>query len=143
VELDQLAGNPVNVVQVVVGEMGSVGAPERAVVDYIRSTFADGPRPDLILTTGGPAALFARKYRRQLFPETPLLLASVDERYLREPLADNETAVSVSQDFPSFVDDIRQLRPQTRQIFMIMGSGDRPILAPHTRDSIQAWFGIE
>ena len=27
------------------------------------------------------------------------------------------------KDFPSFVDDILQLRPQTRQIFMIMGSG--------------------
>ena len=69
VELDQLVGSPVNVVQVVVGEMGSVGAPERAVVDYIRSTFADGPKPDLIMTTGGPAALFARKYRQQLFPD--------------------------------------------------------------------------
>ena len=123
VELDQLVGSPVNVVQVVVGEIGSIGAPEQAVVDYIRSTFADGPKPDLIMTTGGPAALFARKYRQQLFPDTPLLFASVDERFLRDPLADNETAVAVRLDYPSFVDDILQLRPQTRQIFMIMGSG--------------------
>ena len=35
-------------------------------------------RPELIVTIGGPAAVFARKYRRQLFPDTPLLFASVD-----------------------------------------------------------------
>lgn len=41
VSLDQHAGKPVNVVQVVVGPTGSVGASERAVVDYIRSTYAN------------------------------------------------------------------------------------------------------
>ena len=43
VNLDQRAGRPVNVVQVVVGPTGSVGAPDQAVVDYIRSTFAERP----------------------------------------------------------------------------------------------------
>ncbi len=123
VELDQLVGTPVNVVQVVVGSMGLVGAPERAVVDYIRSTFADGPKPDLIMTAGGPAAVFARKYRHQMFPDRPLLFASVDERFLRDPLADDETAVAVKQDYPGFIADILQLRPQTRQMFVIIGSG--------------------
>ena len=33
----------VNVVQVVVGPTGFVGASEQAVVDYIRSTFVDRP----------------------------------------------------------------------------------------------------
>ena len=40
VELDQRTEQPVNIVQVVVGPIGSVGAPEQAVVDFIRSTFA-------------------------------------------------------------------------------------------------------
>ena len=71
VELDQRAEGPVNVVQVVVGPTGFVGAPEQAVVDYIRSTFVDRPKPDLIVTVAGPAAVFARKYRQQLFPDTP------------------------------------------------------------------------
>jgi len=57
VELDQRAEGPVNVVQVVVGPTGSVGAPEQAVVDYIRSTFVDRPKPDLIVTVAGPAAV--------------------------------------------------------------------------------------
>src|SRR5258705_352980 len=58
VELDQRAGQPVNVVQVAVSPTGFVAAPEQAAVDYIRSTFADRP-PDLIVTVAGPAAAFA------------------------------------------------------------------------------------
>ena len=124
VELDQRAEGPVNVVQVVVGPTGSVGAPEQAVVDYIRSTFVDRPKPDLIVTVAGPAAVFARKYRQQLFPDTPILFASVDQKYLGDaPLGDNETAVAVVNDYPRVIEDILQLLPQTRQVFMVMGSG--------------------
>jgi len=124
VELDQRAEGPVNVVQVVVGPTGSVGAPEQAVVDYIRSTFVDRPKPDLIVTVAGPAAVFARKYRQQLFPDTPTLFASVDQKYLGDlPLGDNETAVAAVNDYPRVIENILQLLPQTRQVFMVTGSG--------------------
>ena len=124
VELDQRAEQPVNFVQVVVGPIGSVGAPERAIVDFIVSTFADGPKPDLIVAVSGPASIFARKYRQQLFPDTPLLFAAVDERYLRAaPLGENETAVAVANDFPRLIDDILQVLPQTRQVFVVAGTG--------------------
>ncbi len=124
VELDQRVEGPVNVVQVVVGPTGFVSAPEQAVVDYIRSTFVNRPKPDLIVTIAGPAAVFARKYRQQLFPETPVLFASVDQKYLRDaPLGDNETAVAVVNDFPRVIENVLQLLPQTRQVFMVVGSG--------------------
>jgi len=124
VDLDRRVGEPVNVVQLVVGPTGFVGAPEQAVINFIDSTFADGPKPDLVVTIAGPAAVFARKYREQLFPDTPLLFAAVDERYLRDaPLGENDTAVAVVNDFPGLVDDILQLLPETRQVFMVMGSG--------------------
>lgn len=125
VELDQRAEAPLNVVQVVAGATGFVGAPEEAVVDFIASTFAVGPKPDLIVTIAGPAAVFARKYRAQLFPDTPLLLAAVDQRYLQSaPLGKNDTAVAVANDFPGLIDDILQLLPETKQVFMVMGSGE-------------------
>jgi signal transduction histidine kinase len=125
VDLDQRAGKPVNVVQVTVGPTGFVGAPEQAVVDFIRSTYAGHPAPDLIVSVSGPAAVFARKYRQQLFPDSPLLFAAVDQRYLQDaPLGDNETAVAVLNDFPRLVDDMLQVLPQTRQVFMVMGSGE-------------------
>ena len=113
-----------NVVQVVVGPTGFVRASEQAVIDYIRSTFVDRPTPDLIMTVGGPAAIFARTYRQQLFPDTPLLFAAVDQRYLGgAPLGDNETAVAVDNQFSRTIDTILQLLPQTRQVVMVMGSG--------------------
>ncbi len=124
VELDQRAERPVNVIQIVVGPTGFVRADEQAVVDYIRSTFIDRPKPDLIMTVGGPAAVFARKYRPQLFPDTPLLFAAVDQRYLgNAPLGDNETAVTVDNDFPRAIEGVLQALPQTRQVFMVLGSG--------------------
>jgi signal transduction histidine kinase len=124
VELDQRAEGAVNVVQVVVGPTGSVAAPEHAVVDYIRSVFADRSKPDLIVTVAGPAAVFARKYRQQLFPDTPTLFASVDQKYLGDvALGDNGTAVAVVNDYPRTIEEILQLLPQTRQVFMVTGSG--------------------
>ena len=54
VNLDQRAGKPVNVVQVVVGPTGFVGAPERAIVDYIRAIYVDRAPPDLIVTPPAP-----------------------------------------------------------------------------------------
>ena len=76
------------------------------------------------MTVAGPAAVFARKHRQQLFPATPLLFASVDQRWLRgAPLGENETAVAVVNDFPRLVDDILQVLPETEQIFMVIGSG--------------------
>ena len=124
VELDRRAEGAVNVVQVVVGPTGFVGAPGPAVVDYIRSTFGDRPKPDLIVTVAGPAAVFARSYRQQLFPDTPLLLTSVDQKYLGDaPLGDNEAAVAAVTDYPRVIEDMLQVLPQTRQLFMVIGSG--------------------
>jgi len=124
VQLDKRVGESVNVVPMVVGPTGFVGAPNEAAVDYIRSLYADRAPPDLVMSVGGPAAAFARQYRGQLFPQAPLLFASVDERYLRSaPLNNNETAVAVINDFPRLVDDILQVLPDTKQVFMIVGSG--------------------
>ena len=124
VDLDRSAGSPVNVVQVVVGPTGFVGASEQAIVDFIDSAYADRPKPDLIVTLGGPASLFARKFRQQLFPAVPLLIAAIDQRWLGDaPLGANETAVASSNDFPGTVEDILQLLPETKQVFMVMGSG--------------------
>jgi len=125
VDLDRLAGSPVNVLQVVAGPTGFVAAPESAIVDFIRSTYADRPKPDLIVTIAGPATTFARAHRQQLFPGTPLLLAAVVQRFLNGvPLADNEAAVPVANDYPGMIDNILQLLPRTKQVFMVMGSGE-------------------
>ena len=48
----------------------------------------------------------------------------MDQRFLRDaPLGDNETAVAVVNDFPRLIDDILQVLPDTKQVFMVIGSG--------------------
>ena len=139
VELDKLAEAPVNVVQVVLGPTGFAGVSDKAVVEYIRSIFIDRPKPDLIVTISGPAAIFARKHRQRLFPDVPLLFASLDRRFLSdEPLGDNEIAVAIDNDYPRTVDDVLRLLPQTRQIFMVLGSG---VFAEFWRRELKAQFG--
>jgi len=124
VDLERRVGGPVNFVQVVVGPTGFISAPEQSIVDYIRATFAGHPEPDLVMALAGPASVFARKYRQQLFPDVPLLFGSVDQRFLGDvPLGKNEAAVAVLNDFPGIVDDILRTLPETRQIFMIVGYG--------------------
>jgi signal transduction histidine kinase len=139
VELDKRATEHVNVVQVVVGPRGSVAAPDQAIIDYIRSLFVDHSKPDLIVTAAGPAATFARNYRQQLFPDTPILFASVDRRFLDQaPLADNETAVAVDNQFSGTIETILQLLPETRQVFMVMGAGP---LGRFWRRQLESQFG--
>ena len=124
VALDQRAGKPINVVQVVVGPTGFVGAPEDAIVEYIRSMYADRAPPDVIMTVGGPAALFARKHRSRLFPQTPLLFGALDQSYLRAaPLSENEGAVTAHIEYARLIDDILGVFPNTRHVFMVSGSG--------------------
>ena len=65
---------------------------------HLRGSSALGPHRDC-RRTGGHT--FARKHRRELFPGTPLLFASVDRRWLGDaPLGENESAVAIVNDFP-------------------------------------------
>ena len=49
----------------------------------------------------------------------------MNQQYLRDaPLGDNETtAVAVVSDFPGVIDLILELLPQTKQVFVVVGSG--------------------
>ena len=139
IELVRRAPEPVNVVQIVVGPTGFVGAPEQVVVDYIRSSFLDRPKPDLVVAVAGPAAVFARRYRQELFPDTPILFASVDRRFLGDaPLGEKEAAVAVDNQFSRTIETILQLRPETTQVFMVMGSGQ---LGRFWRRELESEFG--
>ncbi len=122
--LQERAVEPVTVTEFVVAPAGFTESPETAIVDFLQAAFADRPRPDLIVTIGGPAAAFAGRHRHELFPETPVLFAATEVRFLRDtPLADDETSVPVSIDYTALVDDILRLLPETRTLFMVNGSG--------------------
>ena len=43
--------------------------------------------------------------------------------FCRRALGENEAAVPVDNNYPGLVDDILQVLPETRQVFMVLGSG--------------------
>jgi signal transduction histidine kinase len=122
--IDRSASEPITITQFVVNPSGFLETPEQAIADFLRAAFANHPKPDLVITTGGPAAVFARKYREQLFPESPLLLAAFDQRFMQNaPLSEHETSVAVLNDMPGIVDDILQVLPRTSNVFVVIGPG--------------------
>jgi signal transduction histidine kinase len=122
--LQERAAEPVTVVEFVVVPAGFSEAPERPIIAYLQSVYADRPEPDLIVTIGGPATAFARTHRQQLFPETPIVFAATEVRFLEGAvLSENETSVTVSIDYSRLIEDIVQLLPETQNVFMVTGSG--------------------
>jgi hypothetical protein len=75
------------------------------------------------MTIGGPAATFARQFRDELFPATPMLLAGVDRRFVEQgTLAGNETAVVTQHDPALIIDEILRLLPETRTVLVVVGA---------------------
>jgi signal transduction histidine kinase len=123
-ELASRAGEPVTISQFVVNPAGFATAPDAASVEFLRTAFVNRQKPDLVVTAGGPAATFARRHRQELFPDTPFLFTAVDTRYLDDaPLADNETAVTVSSDYASVVEDALRVLPETKTVMVVTGAG--------------------
>jgi signal transduction histidine kinase len=95
---------------------------DAAFAAYLRTLFAARPL-DLVITLDGPAAKFALKYREQLFPHTPKILAAVEERQLvGAALSPTETLVATSVSFPDAVDSILRLLPDTRTVAVVIGN---------------------
>jgi PAS domain S-box-containing protein len=114
--------------EVVFYEVASQPAPsnenpdEQPTLHYLTSMFAKH-QLDLVATVGGPAAAFATKHRQELFPETPLLLAAVDERYVKNAaLTANDAVVAVRNDVQGVIENIRHVLPHTSTIFLVIGN---------------------
>ena len=125
VTIDEQTPEPVTFTEFVVNPAGFREIPEEAFIEFMTSAFVDRPKPDLVVTTGGPAAAFARRNRQRLFADSPLLYAAVDARFLQgATLADNETAVAVANEPKLIFGDILRLFPNTANVFVVMGSGE-------------------
>ncbi|WP_141683990.1 PAS domain-containing protein [Rhizobium sp. AC44/96] len=91
-------------------------------VDYLTALVRARP-PKLVVAIGGAATRFAQAHRSELFPSTPTLFTALDERVLKaSSLTANDAAVTVSLDLPAMVENILQVRPETKKIFVVIGS---------------------
>jgi signal transduction histidine kinase len=96
--------------------------PETPFVDYLRSLYAGRP-PDVVVSIGAPAARFVQKYRAQLFPKAPMVLTAVEQRMVDRPmLTDDDTVVSVQNDFSAFFASILRVLPDTKEIAVVIGA---------------------
>ena len=106
------------------GQLSGNVQGQSSLVEELRSKYA-GHALDLIVPLGGPAVVFAQKYRQQLFPATPMLMAGMDRRFVQDAtLTTNDTAVPVPFDPPQIIEHILRLCPQTTHIFVVLGASE-------------------
>ncbi len=94
-------------------------------INYLTTLFAE-QKLDLVVALGAPAARFFQRYRRQLFPSTPLLIAAADQRTLDgAALGPNDATATVNLDLPRLVEHILRVLPQTTNVAVAIG--DSPL----------------
>jgi signal transduction histidine kinase len=90
-------------------------------IAYIQAMLA-GRKLDLIVPVGAPSAFFVQRNRQLLFPTTPMLIVGADVR--RIPAAtrrDDDAGVMLDLDLPAYVANILRLRPDTKEIAVVVG----------------------
>ena len=94
-------------------------------LDYLRGLF-EGRDLDMMVAIGAPAARFMLKYRPNLFPSKPLLIAGADERtFANGELSANDATVPVTIDPSLQIGDILRILPETTDIAVAIG--DSPL----------------
>jgi signal transduction histidine kinase/ABC-type uncharacterized transport system substrate-binding protein len=95
---------------------------EDPLVEYLRALFSEH-KLDLIIAMGGPAAGFAQRHRSSVFPLTPMLMTGIAEQRIdKAKLTANDTTVGLALDLRQYIDNILRLRPDTKNIFVVIGN---------------------
>jgi len=99
-------------------------AYERTLVAYLNSKYSD-QRPHALLAVNDAAFMFLVRHRQELFPEVPLLYASVAPSVLREFAAQDLVGVPVRYDFAGTIESALRLHPKARRLVIITGTAPR------------------
>jgi len=95
---------------------------EAPFVEYIKALLAKRA-PDLIVPVGAPAAFFLQRNRSKLFPTTPMLIVGADIRRIPgSTRTEYDTGVFLDLDLPAYLTNILQLRPETKDIAVVVGN---------------------
>jgi hypothetical protein len=149
-ELNQQSPWPLNIQeQSLVTALDGDDAAEAKFLEYLRTLYAQRP-PDLIVSLGGPAAIFIRKHKADLFPTTPMLLAAVEVRRVDTSMVSNQDIVAGAWfDQVSAIENVLRLLPETKTIGIILGMspGERfwagehqRLLGPLLKDKVELIF---
>ena len=95
---------------------------ETVFVEFLQRRFA-GRKLDLVVPINFPAASFAVRHRKRLFPETPMLITSVEKRRLQANFLTRQTAMVPSTVNPQeIIENILQVLPETKNVAVIFGA---------------------
>ncbi|WP_354128647.1 sensor histidine kinase [Bradyrhizobium sp. i1.15.2] len=91
-------------------------------VEYLHALNAQHP-PDLIMSIGAPAANFVQRHRKELFPNTPMVLTAVERRRVAfDKLGENDTVVGSTNNTIEFFENILSVLPLTTTIAVVIGA---------------------
>lgn len=91
-------------------------------VDYLHALNIQNP-PDLIMSIGAPAANFVQRHRKELFPNTPMVLTAVERRRVAfDKLGENDTVVGSTNNTIEFFENILSVLPLTTTIAVVIGA---------------------
>ncbi|MFG3592339.1 ABC transporter substrate binding protein [Bradyrhizobium sp. RDI18] len=121
-ELERQSPIPIEVQSFPVVIASGSESAENRLAEYLNALFSSHP-PDLIVAFGAPAAAFAQRHRRDLFPSTPMLLTAIDQRRVQQMnVTENDTVVAVWIDVPALFENILKVLPRTKTIAVVIGS---------------------
>ena len=122
-ELFKLSPGPIDLYEASIFTMRFEKPQEEGpLVEYLRALFS-GHNLDLIVAMGGPAVTFAQRHRSSLFPNTPMLMTGVaNQRVDKTAITANDTVVGLGLDLQEYIRNILRLRPETENIFVIIGN---------------------
>jgi signal transduction histidine kinase len=122
-ELTRTSPEPIDFIELSLQSVrASRSQSDAAILDDLRGMLGDRAL-DLVVPLGGPAASFTQKYRSELFPHTPILLAGVDSRFLESgPLPANEIAVAAKNEPLRMIESILRVLPDTKTVLVVIGA---------------------
>ena len=95
---------------------------EEAFADFLEKRISEW-QPDVVVPIGSPAGKFVAKFRKRLFPQTPVVYTGMDRRTLpADAFAKNATFVGEDFDLKGLVEDMLQLHPETNNVVVILGA---------------------
>jgi PAS domain S-box-containing protein len=122
-ELARQSKHPLDFIEVSLDSARYAGtSQDTAFVSFLQSSIG-AHHLDLLVPMGGPAVRFVQKYRAQLFPGTPALLAGVDMRHLdKASLTTNDAVVAVYNDPQLVLSNILRVLPDTTNVVVVFGN---------------------
>ena len=95
---------------------------EAKFTEYLKALYAESP-PDLIIALAAPAGRFIQRYRAEMFPAAPMLLAAVSPKRVDPSILSEQDAIAGVQFDPVVLfDNILRLLPETKTIALINGN---------------------